>query len=108
MSRNTLLMLTLGATIGATTLSPHAAYAQFPPPPPMAGPPPSAAGGPPPLAAGGPPTFATRPPGDLVVRPGPASVDRRLVSVSDLRRAVLSRAPTAAVQSRRMPLALHR
>jgi hypothetical protein len=61
MSRTTILMLTLGTTLGTMMLSPHAAFAQFPPPPPMAGPPPIAAGGPP-LAAEGPPAFAARPP----------------------------------------------
>ena len=62
MSRKTLPMLAFSATLATMTLSPHAAFAQFPPPPPMAGPPPMAAGGPPPLAAGGPPAFAARPP----------------------------------------------
>ena len=61
MSRTTTLMLTLGTTFGTLMLSPHAAFAQFPPPPPMAGPPPIAAGGPPALA-GGPPALAARPP----------------------------------------------
>jgi hypothetical protein len=62
MSRKLLLMLSFTAMLATMTLSPHAAFAQFPPPPPMAGPPPMAAGGPPPLAAGGPAAFAARPP----------------------------------------------
>lgn len=61
MTRKT-LMLPLAAVLASLTLSPQAAFAQFPPPPPMAGPPPIAAGGPPPLAAGAPPAFAARPP----------------------------------------------
>src|SRR3954451_19497406 len=56
MKRKT-LMLSLTATLATATLSTHAAFAQFPPPPPMGGPPPIAAGGPPPMAAGGPPAF---------------------------------------------------
>ena len=60
MSRTILLMLSIPVTLATMTLSSNAAFAQFPPPPPMAGPPPIAAGGPPPLAAGGPPAFAAR------------------------------------------------
>lgn len=54
MSLRPLLMLSLTEMLAAVTLSPHAAFAQFPPPPPMAGPPPP--------AAGSPPAFAARPP----------------------------------------------
>jgi hypothetical protein len=61
MSRKILLMLSIPVTLATMTLSPNAAFAQFPPPPPMAGLPPIAAGGPPPLTAGGPPAFAARP-----------------------------------------------
>lgn len=61
MSRKLLLMLSISVTLAPMTLSPNAAFAQFPPLPPMAGPPPTAAG-PPPLAAGGPPALVTRPP----------------------------------------------
>jgi hypothetical protein len=62
MSHKILPMLPLTAALAIIILSSNAAFAQFPPPPPMAGPPPTAAGGPPPLAAGGPPAFAARPP----------------------------------------------
>jgi hypothetical protein len=58
MSRKALLMLTVTATIATLTLSSHAAFAQFPPPPPMGGVP--APGGPP-MGGGGPPAFAGRP-----------------------------------------------
>ncbi|CUT09456.1 hypothetical protein BF49_0536 [Bradyrhizobium sp.] len=74
MPANIPLMLVVSATLATVTLSPHTAFAQFPPPPPMAGPPPIAAGGPPPLATGGPPAFAARPPMGPggVPRAGPA------------------------------------
>ena len=59
MSRKILLMVSTTMTLATMTLSPNAAFAQFPPPP-LAGPPPIAAGGPPPLPAGGPPALAGR------------------------------------------------
>jgi hypothetical protein len=56
MNSKMLLKLSAGAALALMSLQPSAAFAQFPPPPPIA------AGGPPPIAAGGPPAFAGRPP----------------------------------------------
>ena len=55
MSAKTLLTLSASMLLGAAVVAPNAAFAQFLPPPPVAGPPPFLAGPPPGLGAGGPP-----------------------------------------------------
>jgi len=55
MSAKTLLTLSASMLLGAAIVAPNAAFAQFLPPPPVAGPPPFLAGPPPGLGVGGPP-----------------------------------------------------
>jgi hypothetical protein len=65
MLSKTLSTLAVAVTVAASPLVPTAAFAQFPPPPPMAPP------GPPPTVPATPPTFAGPPQPGPVAGPGP-------------------------------------